>query len=191
MDEINRLFGSVGRIRADSDASDATHSTGSRLVLRHRLNQLMTCVDDLDPRNVLHEKVVKTLDNAFLACGRRANKPKKDSFRWRTSVSTFPCLSSQLTVETVCVLSLSRINVTLSFFVLTPLFNMNLSAVASLPCTTKDSLDSQYFKPSGRPWFVESLSHVSLCFNEQRKCCVMDVVRPGAGMTCVTVCEQS
>lgn len=88
MDEIARLFSSPpgGRIRADSDASDATRSTGSRLLLRHRLGQLMTCVDDLDPRNVLHEKVVKTLDSAFLACGRRANKPKKDGFRWRTGV---------------------------------------------------------------------------------------------------------
>lgn len=83
MDEISRVFGTTGRIRSDSFCSDATRSTGNKLGLRHRLNQLMTCVDDLDPKNELHEKVVKTLDNAFLICGKRANKPKKDSFRWR------------------------------------------------------------------------------------------------------------
>ncbi|KAI3354491.1 hypothetical protein L3Q82_019003, partial [Scortum barcoo] len=81
MDEIRRLLGSTGRVRSESQSSDATQSTGSKLALRHRLNQLMTCVDDLDPRNELHGKMVKTLDNAFLICGKNANKPKKNSFR--------------------------------------------------------------------------------------------------------------
>ncbi|XP_051255536.1 inositol polyphosphate 5-phosphatase Ka isoform X2 [Dicentrarchus labrax] len=81
MDEISRLLGTIGRDRSDSLCSGDTQSTGSKLALRHRLNQLMTCVDDLDPKNELHDKVVKTLDNAFLICGKRANKPKKDSFR--------------------------------------------------------------------------------------------------------------
>ncbi|XP_039633864.1 inositol polyphosphate 5-phosphatase Ka isoform X3 [Perca fluviatilis] len=81
MDEISRLFGTMGRVRSDSLSSNATQSTGSKLVLRHRLNQLMTCVDDLDPKNELHEEMVKTLDKAFLLCGKRANKPKKNSFR--------------------------------------------------------------------------------------------------------------
>lgn len=87
MDEIRRLLGPTERVRSDSLSSDATQSTGSKLVLRHRLYQLMTCVDDLDPRNELHEKMVRTLDNAFFVCGKRANKPKKNSFRWRTSVT--------------------------------------------------------------------------------------------------------
>lgn len=81
MDEINRLFGNIGRTRSDSAASDATQSTGSRLVLRQRLHQLLTCVEDLSPGDELHEKVAKTLDNVFLVCGKRANKLKKDSFR--------------------------------------------------------------------------------------------------------------
>ncbi|KAM9733019.1 inositol polyphosphate 5-phosphatase Ka isoform 1-T1 [Menidia menidia] len=81
MDEISRLFGTGGRLRSDTLSSDATQSTGSKLALRHRLSQLMTCVDDLDPRNELQERMVKTLDNAFLACAKRANKPKRDSFR--------------------------------------------------------------------------------------------------------------
>lgn len=81
MDEISQLLGTMGRVRSDSLSSDATQSTGSKLVLRHRLNQLMTCMDDLDPRNELYEKMVKTLDNVFLICSKQANKPKKDSFR--------------------------------------------------------------------------------------------------------------
>nr|XP_012771275.2 inositol polyphosphate 5-phosphatase K isoform X1 [Maylandia zebra] len=78
MDEITRLLGSIERKRTESIS---TQSTGSKLALLHRLHQLMTCVEDLNPKNELHEKVVKTLDYAFLVCGKRANKPKKDSFR--------------------------------------------------------------------------------------------------------------
>ncbi|XP_029302192.1 inositol polyphosphate 5-phosphatase K-like isoform X2 [Cottoperca gobio] len=80
MDEVRRLFGPVGRVRSDSLSSDATQSTGSKLVLRHRVNQLMTCVEDLDPKNELYEKMFKTLYNAFLVCGKRDDKKKK-SFR--------------------------------------------------------------------------------------------------------------
>ncbi|XP_034722623.1 inositol polyphosphate 5-phosphatase Ka isoform X2 [Etheostoma cragini] len=81
MDEITRLFGTMGRVRSDSLSSNATQSTGSKLVLRHRLNQLMTCMDDVDPKNELHEEMLKTLDKAILFCGKSANKPKKNSFR--------------------------------------------------------------------------------------------------------------
>lgn len=83
MDEISRLLAGVRRVRSDSVCSDGTQSTGSKLTLRHRLNQLMTCVDDLDLRNELHEKILKTLDVAFLACGKTAGRPRKSSFRWR------------------------------------------------------------------------------------------------------------
>lgn len=81
MDEISRILGTIGRDHTDSFSNDATQSTGSKLVLRHRFNQLLTRVDDLDPENKLHEKMVKTLDNAFVICGTKANKPKKDRFR--------------------------------------------------------------------------------------------------------------
>ncbi|XP_014905959.1 inositol polyphosphate 5-phosphatase K-like isoform X2 [Poecilia latipinna] len=81
MDEISGLLGTMGRVRSDTLSSDATQSTASKLALRHRLNQLMTCVDDLDPKTELHQKMVKTLDSAFLSCAKRANKPKKDNFR--------------------------------------------------------------------------------------------------------------
>lgn len=85
MDEIQRLFGTMGRVRSDSMASTATLSTGSRLLLRQRLTQLMTCVDDLDPSDKLHDQVARTLDNAFLICGKKAGRTKKDNFRWRQS----------------------------------------------------------------------------------------------------------
>ncbi|XP_038134478.1 inositol polyphosphate 5-phosphatase K-like isoform X2 [Cyprinodon tularosa] len=81
MDEISRLLGAMGRARSDTLSSDATQSTGSKLALRHRLSQLMTCLDDLDPKSELHEKVVRTLDGAFLSCSKSASKPRKKSFR--------------------------------------------------------------------------------------------------------------
>lgn len=83
MGDISQILAVTRREHSDSFSSDATQSTASRLALRHRLNQLMTCLDDLDPSNDLHDKVVKTLDNAFVVCGTRASKPKKDKFRWR------------------------------------------------------------------------------------------------------------
>lgn len=88
MDEISRLLGSVGRSRSDTVSSDATQSTGTRLALRHRLSQLMTCMDDLELKNELHEKMVETLDGAFLACSKMANKAKKSIFRWRENQSS-------------------------------------------------------------------------------------------------------
>lgn len=83
MGDISQILAVTRREHSASFSSDATQSTASRLVLRHRLHQLMTCLDDLDPTNDLHDKVVKTLDNAFVVFGRRASKPKKDKFRWR------------------------------------------------------------------------------------------------------------
>ncbi|XP_056904914.1 inositol polyphosphate 5-phosphatase Ka isoform X3 [Takifugu flavidus] len=81
MGDIGHILAVTRREHSDSISSDATQSTASKLALRHRLNQLMTCLDDLDPENELHDKVVKTLDNAFVVCGTRASKPKKDKFR--------------------------------------------------------------------------------------------------------------
>lgn len=92
MDEISQTLASKRRERSDSVSTDATQSTNSKLALQHRVNQLMMCLDDLDPENELHEKVVKTLDNAFFVCGMRANKPKKDKFRWKESF----CVSMEL-----------------------------------------------------------------------------------------------
>lgn len=89
MDEIWRTLNTAGRDRSDTLSSDATQSTGSKAVLRHRLNQLLTCVDGLDTEMELHEKVSKTLDNAFFVCGTRANRQRKNKFRWRTNCCLF------------------------------------------------------------------------------------------------------
>lgn len=89
MDEIRSMLNTVGRDRSDTFSSDATQSTGSKAVLRHRLNQLLSCVDGLDTEMELHEKVSKTLDNAFFVCGTRANRQRKKRFRWRTNCWLF------------------------------------------------------------------------------------------------------
>ncbi|CAL8350386.1 unnamed protein product [Lota lota] len=82
MEEINRTFGTMDvRVRSRSLASDASQSTAGKLLLRQRLHQLMTCVDDLGPRDELHHRVSQALDGAFLLCGRRAGMPRKDRFR--------------------------------------------------------------------------------------------------------------
>lgn len=86
MGDISQILAGSRREHSDSFSSDATQSTASRLALRHRLNQLMTCLDDLDPTDDLHDKVVKSLDNAFVVCGTRASNPNKDKFRWRESL---------------------------------------------------------------------------------------------------------
>lgn len=83
MDEIRSMLNTTGRDHSDSFSSDATQSTGSRAVLRHRLNQLLTCVDDMDTEKELQEKMSQSLDNAFSACVMRANKLRKKRFRWR------------------------------------------------------------------------------------------------------------
>ncbi|CAG06375.1 unnamed protein product [Tetraodon nigroviridis] len=106
MGDISQILAAASGERSDSFCSDATQSTASRLALRHRLNQLMTCLDDLDPANDLHDKVVKTLDNAFVICGTRARRPKKDKFRWR-SICVFVwefsyCSSHVLTRDDRC-----------------------------------------------------------------------------------------
>ncbi|KAI4902334.1 hypothetical protein NFI96_001262 [Prochilodus magdalenae] len=81
MEEINAHFSTKMRPRSDSVASTGTQSTGSRMLLRQRLTMLMTCVDDLDPKDKIHAQVAKTLDGAFQICGQRAQQRQKDQFR--------------------------------------------------------------------------------------------------------------
>lgn len=95
MDDIRSVLNSTGRDHSDSLSTDATQSTGSKAVLRHRLYQLLTCVDDMDAEMELHNKLSKTLDNAFSACGVRANKLRKKRFRWRTNCWLFDCVETQ------------------------------------------------------------------------------------------------
>ncbi|KAI4794451.1 hypothetical protein KUCAC02_032056 [Chaenocephalus aceratus] len=62
MDVFRRLFGSFGRVRSESFSSDASQTQSSKkLVLRHRTNKLITCLDDLDPESELCEKMERTV----------------------------------------------------------------------------------------------------------------------------------
>lgn len=67
------------RPRSDSSSSNNSQSTTGRLMLRQRLSQLLTCVEDLSSDDETNEEVSRTLDEAFSLCGRWTNK---DFFRW-------------------------------------------------------------------------------------------------------------
>lgn len=81
MEEIARYFDAKLRVRADSVASTTTQSSGSRVLLRNRVAQLMTCVDDLESNSKLQAEMRKKLEGALLLVGKKASKPKKDQFR--------------------------------------------------------------------------------------------------------------
>ncbi|KAK5868219.1 hypothetical protein PBY51_009253 [Eleginops maclovinus] len=51
MGVVSRLFGTSGRSQRLS--SDGPQTPSSKLVLCHRINQLVTCLDDLDPESEL------------------------------------------------------------------------------------------------------------------------------------------
>uniref|UniRef100_A0A3Q0S2Y0 Inositol polyphosphate-5-phosphatase K n=1 Tax=Amphilophus citrinellus TaxID=61819 RepID=A0A3Q0S2Y0_AMPCI len=55
------------RVRSDSASSSA--SQGSKLVLRQRLSQLLTCIEDMSSDDEASEEVSRTLDEAFQLCG--------------------------------------------------------------------------------------------------------------------------
>ena len=67
------------RVRSDSSSSSASQSTAGRLLLRQRLAQLLTCVEDLSSDDEASEEVSRTLDEAFNLCGRWTDK---EFFRW-------------------------------------------------------------------------------------------------------------
>lgn len=56
------------RVRSDSASSSA--SQGSKMVLRQRLSQLLTCIEDMSSDDEAGEEVSRTLDEAFQLCGR-------------------------------------------------------------------------------------------------------------------------
>ncbi|KAL2096097.1 hypothetical protein ACEWY4_008245 [Coilia grayii] len=80
MEEISRYFQTKMRARSDSLGSTDTQSTGTRLLLRHRVAQLMTCVDDVQADRKLREAMTKKLEGALLLCGKKALKPKTNQF---------------------------------------------------------------------------------------------------------------
>lgn len=71
---------SLGSLRGRSGSSGSTGSSG-RLQLRHRVAQLMACVEDIGSDDEIHEEVSRTLDEAFLIWGKKM-KDKWQEFRF-------------------------------------------------------------------------------------------------------------
>ncbi|RVE63885.1 hypothetical protein OJAV_G00140740 [Oryzias javanicus] len=58
------------RGRSDSTGSSTSQGSRSKTVLRQRLSQLMTCIEDLSSDDEAGEEVSRRLDEAFQLCGR-------------------------------------------------------------------------------------------------------------------------
>ncbi|XP_037543320.1 inositol polyphosphate 5-phosphatase K isoform X2 [Nematolebias whitei] len=58
------------RLRSDSTSSSASQSSRSKAVLRQRLSQLMSCIEDMSSDDEADEEVSRSLDEAFQLCGR-------------------------------------------------------------------------------------------------------------------------
>ncbi|XP_018101770.1 inositol polyphosphate 5-phosphatase K isoform X2 [Xenopus laevis] len=76
--------------------SDSLSSTGSygKFVLRQRVAQLMTCMEDVSSDEDLHEELSRSIDQAFLICGRKM-VPKTLDFRlhlvtWNVATASPP-----------------------------------------------------------------------------------------------------
>lgn len=67
-------------LRSRSASLSSTGSSG-RLQLRHRVAQLMACVEDISSDDEIHEEVSRTLDEAFLIWGKKM-KDKGQEFRF-------------------------------------------------------------------------------------------------------------
>lgn len=64
----------------DRARSDSLSSTGScsRFVLRQRVAQLMTCMEDVSSDDDLHEELCRSIDQAFLICGKKIPSRMQD-----------------------------------------------------------------------------------------------------------------
>ncbi|XP_044078765.1 inositol polyphosphate 5-phosphatase K isoform X2 [Siniperca chuatsi] len=58
------------RVRSDSMSSSASQGSRSKMLLRQRLSQLLTCIEDMSSDDEASEEVSRTLDEAFQLCGR-------------------------------------------------------------------------------------------------------------------------
>ncbi|KAM4760201.1 inositol polyphosphate 5-phosphatase K isoform 1-T1 [Cyanocitta cristata] len=70
---------SLPTVRSRSASISSTGSSG-RVQLRHRVAQLMACVEDISSDDEIHEEVSRTLDEAFLRWGKKL-KDKWQEFR--------------------------------------------------------------------------------------------------------------
>nr|XP_040038821.1 inositol polyphosphate 5-phosphatase K isoform X1 [Gasterosteus aculeatus aculeatus] len=63
-------FTDLPRVRSDSVSSSVSQGSRSKMLLRQRLSQLLTCIDDMSSDDEASEEVSRTLDEAFQLCGR-------------------------------------------------------------------------------------------------------------------------
>lgn len=70
------------RLRSDSASSSASQSSRSKTVLRQRLSELMTCIEDMSSDDEAGEEVSRKLDEAFQLCGQLL---PTDAFRLKNS----------------------------------------------------------------------------------------------------------
>ncbi|XP_008425384.1 inositol polyphosphate 5-phosphatase K isoform X2 [Poecilia reticulata] len=64
------LLPDSSRLRSDSTSSSASQGSRSKTILRQRLAELMTCIEDMSSDDEAGEEVSRTLDEAFQLCGR-------------------------------------------------------------------------------------------------------------------------
>ncbi|KAM7398051.1 hypothetical protein PAMA_006087 [Pampus argenteus] len=64
------FFTDSPRQRSDSMSSSVSQSSRSKMLLRQRLSQLLTCIEDMSSDDEASEEVSRTLDEAFQLCGR-------------------------------------------------------------------------------------------------------------------------
>ncbi|XP_054899691.1 inositol polyphosphate 5-phosphatase K isoform X1 [Poeciliopsis prolifica] len=63
------LLPDSSRLRSDSTSSSTSQGSRSKTVLRQRLSELMTCIEDMSSDDEAGEEVSRTLDEAFQLCG--------------------------------------------------------------------------------------------------------------------------
>lgn len=74
------------RVRSDSMSSSTSVGSRTRILLRQRLSQLLTRIDDMSSDDEASEEVSRTLDEAFHLCGRFI---PTDTFRLTRAHSVF------------------------------------------------------------------------------------------------------
>lgn len=76
------------RVRSDSMSSSVSQGSSSKVLLRQRLSQLLTCIEDMSSDDEASEEVSRTLDEAFQLCGRYI---PTDAFRL-TCTHAYTCM---------------------------------------------------------------------------------------------------
>ncbi|KAG8590227.1 hypothetical protein GDO81_006685 [Engystomops pustulosus] len=100
-DRSDMDFFSEVRVRSDSQGSTGSYG---KFVLRQRVAQLMTCMEDVSSDDDLQEELSRSIDQAFLICGKKM-PPKMQDFRmhiitWNVGTASPPReLSSLLLLD--------------------------------------------------------------------------------------------